>query len=332
MSGRNATNPDEQLSDDNWIGRDDVVQFRFVDLHIGDWIGGTLGMGCEIEGAYIRFLIRLYQHGKPLVDDDREMSARMGLSLRVWKRLREALVASGKIVVRAGCLTNKRFECERLKRAVQLRKQAEAARSRWQKEKNSEEVSQEFAGSLDETSAKISGNSAAKTKEINDLSHSQPMPPIPYTHSHTQKTTPRACAKMTHEEAETFRNRLLDAANGAMANPASCPGLLSLADPIRWIQQGCDLEVDIIPTLRARGHSASPNSIRSWSYFTQAVVNAKAARERPLPQASFSAPRRMTFEQQREDASRRSLESDLERIRKLGPIAPAYEQIEDMPV
>jgi uncharacterized protein YdaU (DUF1376 family) len=285
--GRNALNPEEQLSDEDWLGRNDVVQFRFVDLHIGDWIGGTLGMNCEVEGAYIRFLIRLYQHGKPLIDDDREMSARMGLSLRVWKRLRDALVASGKIVARAGCLTNKRFENERLKRSVQLRKQAEAARSRWQKEKSSEEVSAEFAGSLDETSAKISANSDAKPKEINGLEHSQPMPPIPSTHSHSHKTT-TLCARAprSKEEIDDLQDKLIRAANGSLANPAACPGLMVLSEPIRWIEQGCNLDQDILPTISARSHKIPPNSVKSWSYFTQAVVEAKASREKPLPPAT----------------------------------------------
>ncbi len=158
------------------LGSDDAVQFRHIDWHIGDWMGGTIGMSCEHEGAYCRFLNRLYQRGKPLPDDDRFMSVVMGLSVRVWRRLRDVLVEAGKIMVRAGCLTNARFEKERMKQAERLRQAAAAARARWSNSASLDEVSPKFAPSLVETPAKLQRKTRKKVNEIKEASDAVAMP------------------------------------------------------------------------------------------------------------------------------------------------------------
>jgi uncharacterized protein YdaU (DUF1376 family) len=142
----------------------DEIVFHYAQWHIGDYIAGTMGMSLEIEGAYQRFLMRLYQRGKPLPDDDRFMATAMALSLRVWKRMKTMLIDLGKIVVRAGCLTNGRFEQERRKRAEEIQKRASAARKRWE---NSRETSAKFASSLAETSPKVEANTSKKPNKIN---------------------------------------------------------------------------------------------------------------------------------------------------------------------
>lgn len=86
---------------------------RTFALDLGDWIGATCGMTCEQEGAYIGFLTCLYMHDSPLPDNDREMAARIGLSLRVWRRLRADLLARGSIIRSNGFLTDAQFERNR---------------------------------------------------------------------------------------------------------------------------------------------------------------------------------------------------------------------------
>lgn len=78
---------------------------------------------------------------------------------------------------------------------------------------------------------------------------------------------------------------LLEACNGALADPCNAQGLLIMSQPLAWIEQGCDLQKDILPTLRAVSTVAHRNGkrIKSWDYFTNAVVEAKARREAPLP-------------------------------------------------
>jgi hypothetical protein len=87
-------------------------------------------------------------------------------------------------------------------------------------------------------------------------------------------------------ELAGISERLIRAAGDCLDNPANCSGLIGLAVPRMWLDGGCDLELDVIPTLEAVGKRDRGKRIRSWDYFTQAVVDAKARRERGLPPPS----------------------------------------------
>jgi hypothetical protein len=116
-----------------------------------------------------------------------------------------------------------------------------------------------------------------------------PKPPDPYTETTPEITsdyTERECAR---PDLDNLENKLFKAGGEALANPVSAPNLLTLSEPLRWIEQGCDLQQDILPTIKARAARATPGMIRTWSYFTQAVVDAKARREQPLPEATSTS-------------------------------------------
>lgn len=62
-------------------------------------------------------------------------------------------------------------------------------------------------------------------------------------------------------------------------------GLLSLSEPIHWLSSGCDMEMDILPTLRqiaARG-----KVVTSWGYCSKAVFEARDKRLAPSPSISI---------------------------------------------
>jgi len=92
---------------------------------------------------------------------------------------------------------------------------------------------------------------------------------------------PSSQAKPNHND---LMSGLTEAAGAAIANPASAPGLLVLSEPMRWLTGGCDLEADILPTIKARCSRAPPGRIRAWSYFTEAVFQARDARLKPPPE------------------------------------------------
>ena len=67
----------------------------------------------------------------------------------------------------------------------------------------------------------------------------------------------------------------------------SSAGLQSMATPLMWLEQGCDLERDVVPGLKAVvANRLGKSKISDWNYFTQAIANAKAARNRHLPEAT----------------------------------------------
>jgi hypothetical protein len=81
-------------------------------------------------------------------------------------------------------------------------------------------------------------------------------------------------------------DKLMDAGGQAMANMASCPGLMGMSEVHRWLEQSCDLEKDVVPAIRSRAAKMKPGAVKSWAYFTDAVVSAKASRITPLPKES----------------------------------------------
>jgi hypothetical protein len=102
---------------------------------------------------------------------------------------------------------------------------------------------------------------------------------------------------------------LKDSSTGAVPNPrAAClavagPGLdrnergpltLSLPEIDRWLEAGYDLITDILPVVAAKTAEPRPQPIRSWAYFTPAILEAKARRE-----ATTAQPKETSNEQGR---------------------------------
>lgn len=173
--GHNSASYGEELQAEleTVLSDDHQTIFHYAQWHINDYITGTTGMTLEHEGAYIRFLMRLYQRGKPLPDDDRFMATCMALSVRVWRRVKETLVKFGKIIQRNGCLTNPRFEKERQRRAAQIKNQAHAARKRWDRERAQKagikKVSPNFSETFAKSLSELSQNRTKKARKINLL-------------------------------------------------------------------------------------------------------------------------------------------------------------------
>lgn len=95
----------------------------------------------------------------------------------------------------------------------------------------------------------------------------------------TETTLPRLSAERLRDLETRMRE-----AGGEALNTVST-GLLVLAEPLRWLAAGCDLELDILPIIRARCQNRRPGSVRSWGLFADAVYEARDRRNAPLPEA-----------------------------------------------
>lgn len=120
---------------------------------------------------------------------------------------------------------------------------------------------------------------------------------------------PIAISSMTEACGLSLVPQLEAAAGPALANTAACPGLLILSAVNGWIEQGCSVEKDILPAIRARAARAAPGSIRSWSYFTQAVVDARATRLAPVPEGRASSAKAKSFAEQDLDRHRNFMQA-----------------------
>lgn len=93
-------------------------------------------------------------------------------------------------------------------------------------------------------------------------------------------------------------------AAGSALNSAS-PGLLVLADPLRWLGSGCDLELDILPALRAVAMrpATKPGAVRVWNYFSPAVFEARDRRNAASPSPVIDIGNQRTKGRPNEDES-----------------------------
>ena len=100
-----------------------------------------------------------------------------------------------------------------------------------------------------------------------------------HTHTHTH----------TREELDHLRKRLLEA-GGPAINEAHA-GFLVMADPIRWLDGGCDLEMDIVPAVQKTVAAAAKRGTRlmGWAYFSEAVQDARDRRLVPMDKPAARA-------------------------------------------
>lgn len=83
------------------------------------------------------------------------------------------------------------------------------------------------------------------------------------------------------DDARALAVKLLEAGGQALSPIAVSLHIMS--EPIGWIESGADVDLDIVPTVRALALKAKPASIQSWRYFHIAVAKSRDARLEGLP-------------------------------------------------
>ena len=219
----------------------------YIRLFGDDWLSGTNELSLEERGALITIVTLTASTGQPPEYDLERISRRFGCTKNRAKNVINSLVKLGKI-----SLDNERIENRRALEETKLsqknsEKQSENANARWSKK--------------DKKPNKINSNVDAVA--IPPLCQPEPEPKPDNT------TLPDAGA--------------MCAALGITDETKSI-GLLSLSDPIHWISSGCDMEMDILPTLRQIG--ARGKVVTSWAYCSRAVFEARDKRLAPSPQVT----------------------------------------------
>jgi hypothetical protein len=103
-----------------------------------------------------------------------------------------------------------------------------------------------------------------------------------------QSLEPARASKPDEAAARDFDRleRTCREAAGLENDPST--GLLNLSPIIGWLDAGHDLETDIVPTLRAVAKRGGKG--RAWSYYTQAVTDAKTQRSKAMNGAAITGP------------------------------------------
>lgn len=253
-----------------------MTKAPWVPFFPSDWLSGTRGLTAVETGIYITLIMMMYERREPLRDDPARLARLCGASQSAFVKALDALVADGKIERSDAGLWNARVNstlanCEKNSEVARA-----SANSRWRKSQTKS------------TADECEGNAGAMLRGRLP----QPQPHIDSS-LRSESIAGEAGASAPDRPVtslESQRQQMLDA-GGAALHPEI--DLQPMSEAIRWANGGCDFEQDVLPAIRAvaegcvRRH-AKP--IRSWSYFADAVFEAKNRRLAPAP--AVSAPQR----------------------------------------
>jgi len=102
-------------------------------------------------------------------------------------------------------------------------------------------------------------------------------------------------SKFDKSAFDQLEAKLVGACNGAFVNNNS-PSVKTLTLPIAWLNSGCDLNLDILPTLRAIG-ATKHGEVGDWRYFDKAVRKARDERLNPKPKLAKVGARQVPREE-----------------------------------
>ena len=233
----------------------------FMPLWVANFVNKTAHLDAKETGAYLLLLMALWTHGGTLPLDHKKLQriARCGRDWpRIWNTLEPFFTVNDDAISQDRL--SEELQKVNTKLAVNAHNGARGGRAK-----------------------------ALKTKEqglANATNSRKQIEPEPEPE--------RAVQYSAREKPDDFQalSKALTEAIGEEA-VARSPGLLVMADPLAWIAGGCDLQADILPTIAAI--KAKGKRVGSWSYFSQAVYEARDRRLAPAPPVearSATAPRR----------------------------------------
>lgn len=270
-----------------------MTRVAHIRMYPTDWRSGCMGLSLEQEGLYIRMCMFQAEANRRVPLDDSQAARMLGVNLNQFRKVLGQLLILGKITRHDNGYGNDRVEHER--------READKAVDR--------KPSAEAAGKQD--------RDADPGPERQDRKATPPVAP-PVTGVVTPPVTPPVQAEFGQQNQHPLREPesepyccvvdasdalarsmkiIVEEARPILRDGGMSAGLMSSAGEMKkWLAAGCDLDSDILPVIRA---AVAKGEVRNaWTYFTQAIVNARAARLAPMPKPTL---RRMDDDAPRTD-------------------------------
>jgi uncharacterized protein YdaU (DUF1376 family) len=245
---------------------------NFYGFHIGDYASKTRHLSWEEDLAYRRLLDVYYGAEKPLPVEKKAIY-RLVVAMTTKHRQAVDTVLSEFFVLLSDGWHNLRCDDELAAHASKRDKARQSAEARW--------------GKPDAVHSQSDRNATASSGAMR--SHSEGNAPTPTTHSHSQSQKEsggvvRARGDLSSADLEA----LLRKAAGWEAE--SAPGLFITGPIEALLSNGADLELDVLPVVRAIAPQASSRS--TWKYFVKAIARARDDRVSASTVVSPSNPSR----------------------------------------
>lgn len=267
----------------------------FVRFYANDWFTGCAGLKADERGVYVSMCVYIWTTGKRVPLDDAEASRMMNLNFKSYQRIRDRLVVIGKVTRHENGYGNDRAEHE-----LAAATEAAAAKGRTVStpDRSNEGRAPEAAEPRPETPQNAQANGALLIDstiddvidhridgmiEAQKIEQNQPpsIEPEPVTNKKTDDDYARARVKIL---PDGYLDQLQAAAAPISHDLSRAFGLQNPQIPIMWLTEGCDFDLDVLPTVtmiaaKMRGKV----KIDTWNYFTKPVAEARAIRKAGLP-------------------------------------------------
>lgn len=259
-----------------------MSEMPWVRFFPSDWLAGTRGMSAVETGIYITLIATMYEKGEPVAEDHARLARLCGASNSAFRKALETLIDDGKIQRVDGGLWNDRVGKESEIRSEKSGVGLRAANARWCKKPSKNKGGNDADALRDQSEC----NANQKPEAREDASLAQ----------HPLDADGRV-------DFNLLEQRLREAA-GLDRDPS--PGLMVLAPVLGLLEAGHDLELDVLPTIRAV-MARSKRRPRSWDYFTEAITEASSQRRGLVaqglrPAATAQAEKSSIFDRLAKDA------------------------------
>lgn len=254
----------------------------YMQFYVADYLADTTDLTTAQHGAYLLLLFAAWRNGGRLKNDDSFLAGKAKLPVRVWLKMKMKILAfftvEGDEIVQ-GRLADEMMAANE-KRARLRANGARGGRPKCLKNIDDEkpnglqpEPEPEPEPELDSGGGGGGGRASAQPPKIG---------------IENEGAGPDNVIDLQQRLASAF-----DPVARIRAAVPSLGPLQAAAAPQAWIAAGCDLDLDVIPTIQRLVESAD-EPIRSWSYFTRAVKCARAQRHEAVAAAAAedAMPRR----------------------------------------
>lgn len=273
----------------------------YVRMYQTDWRSGCMGLTLEQEGLYVRICMFQAEAGRRVPLDDSQAARMLNCQTKMYRRVLGDLLRLGKIKRHDDGYGNDRIEHETAaaqsasKTGNGTGGKANQGQERQGDAPSVNDARGEIASENELNVERNSKETQEKLPVVADFSKQNQCPfiePVKEPRKIDVVDEARPCAI---DLLDGLQAKLEMAAAPALASVASHPGLLNLSIPLMWLEEGCDLDRDVLPTIAEIARKrAGKGLITHWNYFTQAIANAKEAREAGLPEGQALAPAKRT--------------------------------------
>lgn len=197
---------------------DDVPHMNFVKFYPGDFLNGVAHMSLELRGAYITALCIMYDRMGGMPYDEREGGVLLRVDRRVYRRVRDLLLADGKFYLDGSMIRNSRVEREISNYVKEYIRRSEAAKKREAekaKRSGTKKTSAELLPDFPRTSAELPPDFSRTSPEL------EPKKPIK---SKDDELYARALLEARSQKLEARSIDISDSPNGESSPRAEDAG------------------------------------------------------------------------------------------------------------